>query len=73
MYLANLHVTVGLMTGKTLLPLPPKETSSDRNQANNKDRVHVLEASGVEERAYAWECLRRELPVDMREVEPDVG
>ena len=28
-YLANLHVTSGLMQGKTLLPLPQKEATAD--------------------------------------------
>jgi dynein heavy chain len=50
-FLANLHVTVGLMSGKTLLPLPPKEATIDRGQgqaaANNKDRVHILESAVI--------------------------
>jgi dynein heavy chain len=47
-FLANLHVTVGLMSGLTLLPLPPKEATSDRDSnSNNKDRVHVLEGAVI--------------------------
>jgi dynein heavy chain len=50
-FLANLHVTVGLMSGKTLLPLPPKEATIDRQgsqaAASNKDRVHILESAVI--------------------------
>jgi len=47
-FLANLHVTCGLMTGKTLLPLPPKDATSDtRGGGNNKDRVHILESAVI--------------------------
>jgi dynein heavy chain len=42
-YLANLHVTSGLMEGKTLLPLPQKESPD----ADSKDRVHVLEGAVI--------------------------
>ncbi len=47
MFVANLHVTVGLMSGRTLLPLPPKEATNDRTSSNNKDRVHVLESAVI--------------------------
>jgi len=42
-FLANLHVTVGLMKGRTVLPLPPTETS----EKSSKDRVHVLEGAVI--------------------------
>ncbi|KAF4665135.1 hypothetical protein FOL47_004778 [Perkinsus chesapeaki] len=52
-FLSTLHVTHGLMEGRTVLPLPPKETTqppppSDGpgvQQAIAKDRVHALESS----------------------------
>ncbi|CAD7939071.1 unnamed protein product [Amoebophrya sp. A25] len=45
-FLANLHVTCGLMVGKTLLPLPPKEATNER-AGNTKDRVHILESAVI--------------------------
>jgi dynein heavy chain len=45
-FLANLHVTAGLMKGKTLLPLPPKEATPDASNVS-KDRVHVLEGAVI--------------------------
>ncbi|CAD7941439.1 unnamed protein product [Amoebophrya sp. A120] len=46
-FLANLHVTCGLMMGKTLLPLPPKEATNERASSTNKDRVHILESAVI--------------------------
>ena len=40
-YLANLHVTSGLLKGETLLPLPQKEAA---DSGDSKDRVHVAES-----------------------------
>jgi len=42
-FLANLHVTVGLRRGETMLPLPPKEAVGSGSE--EKDRVHVLEGA----------------------------
>jgi dynein heavy chain len=44
-YLANLHVTSGLMTGQTLLPLPPKDATEA--SSDSKDRIHVLEGAVI--------------------------
>merc|ERR1719305_983949 len=41
-FLANLHVTAGLMKGHTWLPQPPREATPDASHVS-KDRVHVLE------------------------------
>ncbi|CAJ1396873.1 unnamed protein product [Effrenium voratum] len=51
-FLATLHVTVGLMKGQTLLPLPPREAVQDgagqgKANAASKDRVHVLEGAVI--------------------------
>lgn len=52
-FLANLHVTVGLMKGHTWLPLPPRDAlpTGAASQSNNspaaKDRVHVLEGAVI--------------------------
>ena len=43
-YLANLHVTSGLLKGETLLPLPQKEAA---DSGDSKDRVHVLEGAVI--------------------------
>ena len=47
MFLANLHVTCGLIGGKTLLALPPKESDKSSSSSNTKDRVHVLEGAVI--------------------------
>ncbi|CAK8998414.1 Dynein beta chain, partial [Durusdinium trenchii] len=52
-FLATLHVTVGLMKGQTLLPLPPREAAQDSGDKSkttssiSKDRVHVLEGAVI--------------------------
>eukprot|EP00931_Biecheleriopsis_adriatica_P036383 TRINITY_DN2095_c0_g1_i5.p1 TRINITY_DN2095_c0_g1~~TRINITY_DN2095_c0_g1_i5.p1 ORF type:complete len:4649 (-),score=1173.32 TRINITY_DN2095_c0_g1_i5:61-14007(-) len=53
-FLASLHVTVGLMKGHTWLPHPPRDalpTSGGMNAggagAGGKDRVHVLEGAVI--------------------------
>jgi dynein heavy chain len=45
-FLANLHVTCGLMKGQTLLPLPQKEALAETG-GDSKDRVHVLEGAVI--------------------------
>eukprot|EP00929_Paragymnodinium_shiwhaense_P077081 TRINITY_DN3967_c0_g2_i2.p1 TRINITY_DN3967_c0_g2~~TRINITY_DN3967_c0_g2_i2.p1 ORF type:complete len:4576 (+),score=1729.31 TRINITY_DN3967_c0_g2_i2:93-13820(+) len=55
-FLANLHVTVGLMRGHTWLPLPPRDAlpqtgaglagTSSQNMGS-KDRVHILEGAVI--------------------------
>jgi dynein heavy chain len=42
-FLANLHVTVGLRSGETKLPLPPREAVNVPGE--ERDRVHVLEGA----------------------------
>uniref|UniRef100_A0A0G4GMS7 Dynein-1, subspecies f n=1 Tax=Chromera velia CCMP2878 TaxID=1169474 RepID=A0A0G4GMS7_9ALVE len=43
-FLANLHVTVGLMKGRTQLPLPPSENPE---KSSSKERLHVLESAVI--------------------------
>ncbi|CAK0838245.1 unnamed protein product [Prorocentrum cordatum] len=53
MFLANLHVTVGLMKGHTWLPLPPRDSLPSTSAPavagglGHKDRVHVLEGAVI--------------------------
>jgi dynein heavy chain len=55
-FLANLHVTVGLMRGHTLLPQPPRDAlpasgaslgGTPSQAMGSKDRVHVLEGAVI--------------------------
>eukprot|EP00929_Paragymnodinium_shiwhaense_P077084 TRINITY_DN3967_c0_g3_i3.p1 TRINITY_DN3967_c0_g3~~TRINITY_DN3967_c0_g3_i3.p1 ORF type:complete len:4541 (+),score=1544.66 TRINITY_DN3967_c0_g3_i3:127-13749(+) len=43
-FLANLHVTVGLRRGETMLPLPPREAVTAHGE-QKRDQVHVLEGA----------------------------
>ncbi|CAK0818712.1 unnamed protein product [Prorocentrum cordatum] len=56
-FLANLHVTVGLMKGHTWLPQPPRDalpssgtpgaSGGNSSSMGSKDRVHVLEGAVI--------------------------
>lgn len=44
LFLAQIYVTIGQVKGRTLLPLPASDITSDENKSN-KDKAHILEAS----------------------------
>jgi dynein heavy chain len=71
-FLANLHVTAGLMKGKTLLPLPPKEATPDAN-SSSKDRVHVLEGAVITWTKQIRHVLKQEPEASLKnpEVNPE--
>ena len=46
-FIANSFVTVGLMTGKTLLPLPPDEVFMNIDKVHSKDSIYTLEGAIV--------------------------
>ena len=43
-FLAHIYVTIGQVKGKTLLPLPNNDITTD-DKKSNKDKAHVLESS----------------------------
>lgn len=77
-FLATLHVTVGLMKGQTLLPLPPREAtgSQDSSQSKasssaiSKDRVHVLEGAVITWTKQVRYVLKQEPEHVFREGDP---
>lgn len=43
-FLAQVYMTIGMVNGKTLLPLPPSDVTSFENKSS-KDKAHILENS----------------------------
>jgi hypothetical protein len=43
-FLAHTYVTMGQVSGKTLLPLPPADVTSNDTRTSNKEKAHILES-----------------------------
>ena len=43
-FLAQMKVIMGLIKGRTVLPLPPESTTTNE-KTNSKDKAHVLEGA----------------------------
>jgi len=43
-FLAQMQVSIGLIKGRTVLPLPPESTTTNE-KTNSKDKAHVLEGA----------------------------
>eukprot|EP00003_Mantamonas_plastica_P015444 TRINITY_DN2616_c0_g1_i2.p1 TRINITY_DN2616_c0_g1~~TRINITY_DN2616_c0_g1_i2.p1 ORF type:complete len:390 (-),score=104.91 TRINITY_DN2616_c0_g1_i2:29-1198(-) len=46
-FLGNVYVTIGLIEGKTLLPMPPLPTNDVSRIAKDKEMVHLLESAVI--------------------------
>ena len=46
-FLAYTYVTMGQVTGKTLLPLPPADVTSNDSRTSNKEKAHILESKSL--------------------------
>lgn len=44
-FLAYTYVTMGQVSGKTLLPLPPADVTSNDSRTSNKEKAHILETA----------------------------
>lgn len=44
-FLAHTYVTMGQVSGKTLLPLPPADVTSNDTRTSNKEKAHILETA----------------------------
>ena len=45
-YLAQVYLTIGLIQGKTLLPLPPQRLETSDN-TSDKDKAHIYEGKDI--------------------------
>ncbi len=43
-FLAHTYVTIGQVKGRTLLPLPPNDVTSN-DKTSSKDKAHILEGT----------------------------
>ena len=43
-FLAHTYVTIGQVQGKTLLPLPPHDVTT-QDKTSSKDKAHILEGT----------------------------
>lgn len=45
-FLSNIYVTIGEVKGRTMLPIPPQETTTS-DRISSKDKAHVLEGAVI--------------------------